>query len=155
MNSESTSPQTLLLRNVRIVGTERVVERGSVLIETGRISRIADPLSSEKLRGDSELDLSGLTLFPGFIDLHIHGAAGVDAMAASAEDLNSVSEYLARHGVTGWLPTLVPAPRAQSRRLRRTGQRGEKLNPVIPRKLFNYRHPDGSRDPGGGANMRR
>jgi N-acetylglucosamine-6-phosphate deacetylase len=113
MSNRGTARRTLLLRNARIVGTERVVERGSVLIETGRISRIADPLSSEKLRGDSELDLSGLTLFPGFIDLHIHGAAGVDTMAASAEDLNSVSEYLARHGVTGWLPTLVPAPREQ------------------------------------------
>jgi N-acetylglucosamine-6-phosphate deacetylase len=112
MNSVTAS-QTLLLRNARVVGIERVVERASVLIETGRISRLADSLSSEKLRGDSELDLNGLTLFPGFIDLHIHGAAGVDTMAASAEDLNSVSEYLARHGVTGWLPTLVPAPREQ------------------------------------------
>src|SRR5205814_1866223 len=39
----------------------------------------------------------------------IHGAAGVDAMDARADDLLRVAAFLARHGVTSWLPTLVPA----------------------------------------------
>src|SRR5262249_42205769 len=56
------------------------------------------------------LDLRDLTLFPGFIDLHIHGAVGVDTMEADEERLHSVARFLAQHGVTGWLPTLVPAP---------------------------------------------
>jgi N-acetylglucosamine-6-phosphate deacetylase len=60
-----------------------------------------------------ERDLAGLTLLPGFIDVHIHGAVGVDTMEANAEDLLRVSRYLARQGVTGWLPTLVPASQAQ------------------------------------------
>jgi N-acetylglucosamine-6-phosphate deacetylase len=59
---------------------------------------------------DAVVDLSGLTLFPGFIDVHIHGAVGVDALAARAEELDCVSQFLATQGVTGWLPTLVPAP---------------------------------------------
>ncbi len=33
-------------------------------------------------------------------------------MEASAADLNRVSGFLATHGVTGWLPTLVPGPMA-------------------------------------------
>ena len=57
-----------------------------------------------------EIDLRGQTLWPGFIDVHIHGAAGIDAMDARADDLRNVAEFLARHGVTSWLPTLVPAP---------------------------------------------
>jgi N-acetylglucosamine-6-phosphate deacetylase len=58
------------------------------------------------------IDLDGLTLLPGFIDVHIHGAVGVDTMQASAADLGQVSQFLATRGVTGWLPTLVPAPAA-------------------------------------------
>ena len=58
---------------------------------------------------DSVLELDGATLFPGFIDLHIHGAVGVDMMEASADELCRVAEFLARKGVTAWLPTLVPA----------------------------------------------
>jgi N-acetylglucosamine-6-phosphate deacetylase len=41
--------------------------------------------------------------------VHIHGAVGIDVMDASAADLRKVSEYLASQGVTGWLPTFVPA----------------------------------------------
>jgi len=43
------------------------------------------------------------------IDVHIHGAVGVDTMAATKEDLSRVSRFLAASGVTGWMPTLVPA----------------------------------------------
>jgi len=45
---------------------------------------------------------------PGFIDIHNHGAVGVDVNSASADDLIRVSEFLATQGVAGWLPTLVP-----------------------------------------------
>ncbi len=45
---------------------------------------------------------------PGFIDIHNHGAVGVDVNSASADDLMRVSEFLATQGVAGWLPTLVP-----------------------------------------------
>jgi len=55
------------------------------------------------------MDLAGLSLYPGFIDVHIHGAVGVDTTNATAADLLRVSEFLTTRGVTGWLPTLVPA----------------------------------------------
>lgn len=50
----------------------------------------------------------GLNVWPGFIDIHNHGAVGVDVNAADAAGLIEVSEFLARNGVTSWLPTLVP-----------------------------------------------
>ena len=101
---------TLLLRNARIIQPERTIESVSLLIQNGRIAQIVDSTSDESIKTDSVIDLHGLTLFPGFIDVHIHGAAGVDAMNASADDLRGVADFLARHGVTSWLPTLVPAP---------------------------------------------
>ena len=104
---------SVLLRNVRIVLPERTSESASVLIEDGRIARIFDSSSDEAVKPDSVIDLHGRTLFPGFIDVHIHGAVGVDAMEAGADDLGRVSEFLASAGVTAWLPTLVPARQAQ------------------------------------------
>ena len=103
------SSNTSLLRGARIVGPDRVIEQGAVLIESGTIAGVFDSALDKLPAVESVLDLAGLTLFPGFIDLHIHGAAGVDTMAASADDLRRVSEFLARKGVTAWMPTLVPA----------------------------------------------
>lgn len=99
----------ILLRDARIVLPDRVVERGALLIEDSRIARTVEQATHAE-SGSLEYDLAGLTLFPGFIDVHIHGAVGVDMMAASAADVDRVSQFLATRGVTGWLPTLVPAP---------------------------------------------
>jgi N-acetylglucosamine-6-phosphate deacetylase len=98
-----------LLRGARIIGHDRVIEQGAVLIESGRIVRVLDSEKTELPSGDAAIDLQGLTLFPGFIDVHIHGATGVDTMAATADDLKQVSTFLVRKGVTAWMPTLVPA----------------------------------------------
>lgn len=103
-------PQRLLLRNPRLVLPERLADRGDVLIQQGRIKAISCDGSLSSADSDEQYDLTGLTLFPGFIDVHIHGAMGVDTMAADAADLNRVSTFLATRGVTGWMPTLVPAP---------------------------------------------
>src|SRR5439155_25794940 len=92
-----------------LVLPEQIAETSSLLIEDGRIAQIFDPPSDRSGKAESVIDLDGLTIFPGFIDLHIHGAKGVDTMAASAEDLRRVSEFLAQNGVTAWVPTLVPA----------------------------------------------
>ena len=103
------STNSLLLRGARIIGHDRVIEQGAVLIEAGHIVRVFDSETPQLPAADAVVDLDGLTLFPGFIDLHIHGAIGVDAMTASADDLRRVAEFLARNGVTAWLPTLVPS----------------------------------------------
>jgi N-acetylglucosamine-6-phosphate deacetylase len=47
---------------------------------------------------------------PVFVDLHIHGAFGVDVLTASAADMDRLAEGLWARGVAGFLPTLVPLP---------------------------------------------
>ena len=95
----------LLLRDARIVLPNRIIEDGTILIEDDRIVSV----SENKPSTDAEtLSLGGSTVLPGFIDVHIHGAVGVDVMEASADGLAEVSAYLATQGVTGWLATLVP-----------------------------------------------
>lgn len=99
-----------MLNDARVVLVDQVLNHASLLIEDGRISRIFDESVSSLPSADSVLDLKGLLLLPGFIDVHIHGAVGIDTLDASPDDLFKVSEFLATQGATGWLPTFVPAP---------------------------------------------
>jgi N-acetylglucosamine-6-phosphate deacetylase len=48
--------------------------------------------------------------FPDFVDLHLHGAFGVDVLTASPADMDRLASGLAVRGVSGFLPTLVPQP---------------------------------------------
>jgi N-acetylglucosamine-6-phosphate deacetylase len=109
------APASILLRNARVVLPEKTIDAANLLIEQGRIAAILD-LSKPLPSASSMFDLTGMTLLPGFIDVHIHGAAGVDTMNASADGLHRVSSFLARNGITGWLPTLVPDSLAQYQR---------------------------------------
>lgn len=45
-----------------------------------------------------------------YVDLHIHGAFGVDVLTAAPADLDRLASGLAARGVAGFLPTLVPQP---------------------------------------------
>lgn len=62
------------------------------------------------------IDAQGQALLPGFIDLHVHGALGFEAMDASHDGLQEMARFYARHGVTGFLATTwtadYPATRA-------------------------------------------
>jgi N-acetylglucosamine-6-phosphate deacetylase len=46
-------------------------------------------------------------LIPGMIDLHIHGAAGADAMDATSEALRIIAEHLPGEGTTAFLATTM------------------------------------------------
>lgn len=99
-----------MLKDAKVVLPQKVSEGASLLIKDGRIARIIEAGEEHNDKAVETYDMAGLTLFPGFIDVHIHGAVGIDTMEASADDLRRVGSFLARNGVTGWLPTLVPAP---------------------------------------------
>ena len=92
---------TLTLNNAHVVLPDRVIDRGSVTIEDGRIVSVSERVADG-------LDLSGLVLVPGFIDVHIHGGIGIDTMDAGPQQLCELSDFLVTQGVTAWLPTLVP-----------------------------------------------
>jgi N-acetylglucosamine-6-phosphate deacetylase len=106
--------RTLLFVGARLVLPGGVSEGESLLVEEGHIARVGG--GAEVPSGGRVINLEGLTLYPGFIDVHIHGAVGVDTLEADAEDLYRVARYLAGEGVTAWLPTLVPAPSDDYRR---------------------------------------
>jgi N-acetylglucosamine-6-phosphate deacetylase len=93
--------EKMILANVRVVGSE---ER-DIAIEDGGIAAIG---AQGSFPGAQILDCTEMTLLPGFIDVHNHGAVGVDVNEADVEGMIAVGEFLARNGVTAWMPTLVP-----------------------------------------------
>ncbi len=54
---------------------------------------------------DDGVDLKGLKIFPGLVDIHCHGCIGYDTM--DGNHLKEMSEYLAANGTTSWLPTTM------------------------------------------------
>jgi N-acetylglucosamine-6-phosphate deacetylase len=65
---------------------------------------------------DLAKDFADAILAPGFVDIHMHGGAGLDVMRASPADLPHLNRFLTTHGVTGYFPTTVAAPLDQTYR---------------------------------------
>ena len=96
--------RSLLFKNVDVVTENEIVRNTSVRVENGEISAISDRPAA----AGEELDVKGAMLYPGFIDIHIHGSAGIDTNSANTGDLMKLAGFLASRGVTAWVPTLVP-----------------------------------------------
>jgi N-acetylglucosamine-6-phosphate deacetylase len=94
----------ILIKNVTIILPIEKISNCFILIEDGRIVEI----SLDEISAGESIDCSGSTIYSGFIDVHNHGAVGVDVNEANAKSLAKVSQFLAKNGVTAWLPTFVP-----------------------------------------------
>jgi N-acetylglucosamine-6-phosphate deacetylase len=84
----------------RLVLPDRVV--------TGRLTLADGRIATVEIDGDGvgeELPL----IAPGFVDLHVHGWGGHDAMGGRVA-LDGMARALLRRGVTSFLPTAVSAP---------------------------------------------
>lgn len=81
-----------------------------LLIEDGRIECVASSAEMELPRGARLQAFPGAVLAPGLIDIHTHGGAGHDVMAASSDDFAAIERFMAAHGVTSYCPTTVTAP---------------------------------------------
>jgi N-acetylglucosamine-6-phosphate deacetylase len=86
----------------RLVLDDRVAA-GRITIEDGRIAAVDI---------DEGAATDGPYLAPGFVDLHVHGWGGHDAMGDPAA-LDGMARALLRRGVTAFLPTAVTAPRRE------------------------------------------
>ena len=93
-----------------------LIEDGTVLA-TGRGSELACPPGAERL------DAGGRLIAPGFIDLQLNGAFGLDFTAAP-ETLWEVGRRLPRFGVTAFLPTIITSPLATVAAAQRVIQAG-------------------------------
>ncbi|MEO6333588.1 MAG: N-acetylglucosamine-6-phosphate deacetylase [Pyrinomonadaceae bacterium] len=92
-------------KNASLVLPNRLVPNASIDISDGKIEAIDGSTSAGM---ETSVDCTGLTLMPGFIDVHNHGAMGIDVNDADVDGLLEIAKFLATRGVTAWMPTLVP-----------------------------------------------
>lgn len=81
--------------------------RSAIVVEGGKIAEVIGEPLPEDLPERYE-EVTGL-ICPGFIDLQINGAFGVD-VGPEAEALRTLSARLPSTGVTSFLPTLISSP---------------------------------------------
>lgn len=88
----------MILKNATVFNGDFEKVKADVKIEGEHIAAVGD-FSSE-----DGLDLTGLTVMPGLIDMHIHGCGGADTGDATPEALETMSQTLVKNGVTSFCP---------------------------------------------------
>ena len=81
-----------------------------IVVESGVITGIGHRDEVHIPPGAKDYVVSGMTVIPGFVDVHIHGAGGHDAMEASEQALDKITGTVARFGTTSIVAATVTAP---------------------------------------------
>ena len=125
LGGERTKPTTFVGAHAVTAGRDLGVV--SVRMENGRISAVGEDVRPSS--GDRVVEADGLTLVPGFVDIHSHGRGGFDFCDATDEAFDAIGRGKPKDGVTGFLATGLTRPEeelaemcgAAERYKRRTG----------------------------------
>src|SRR5450759_428834 len=79
---------------------QSILIEGDEIVAVGAADDVPCPPDAD------QLDAAGLSLSPGFIDLQLNGAFGLD-FTASPATIWEVGRKLTRYGVTTFLPTII------------------------------------------------
>jgi N-acetylglucosamine-6-phosphate deacetylase len=88
--------------NAKIITDKEVLEGYSLSFDAKIIS-----LSQDIPKDTEVIDVKGLFLSAGFIDIHIHGSNGFDVMDATEEALDEISKSILQTGTTSFLATTM------------------------------------------------
>lgn len=94
----------LLVDNCQIITSIGKIEHGWLLARDKKIAALGAN-DAPDFENTQIINGQGLTLLPGFIDLHVHGAVGCEVMDADADGLRKMAQFYAQHGTTSFLPT--------------------------------------------------
>lgn len=75
-----------------------------------KIVKIAPTDTITRQKQDHIIRADDLWIAPGFIDVHVHGGDGADAMDATHETIDRLCRFFAKHGVTSYYLTTGAAP---------------------------------------------
>ena len=102
--------EPLLLSGGTIFTPHEEIHGGMVVCESGRIKAVLPEAKAGANLPCRKIDPSGMMICPGLIDIHLHGALGIDFLDAGTDDLDRILRFHTTRGTTSLLPTLMSAP---------------------------------------------
>jgi len=100
----------LIFLNGTVVTPNLIIPDGAVAVEDYIIREVKPRSEVQVNENDTIIDARGGTILPGFVDIHTHGAMGIDVSEATLEDLHRLCRFLPSTGVTTFIPTTVTMP---------------------------------------------
>ncbi len=98
---------TILIKNATIYLDDSTLHDGYILIDGETIKEIG-PMQQAPEQADEVITVTtNEVVLPGFIDMHIHGAGGSDAMDGTEEAVAHMADCLPKEGTTSFLATTM------------------------------------------------
>ena len=98
-----------LFTNAKIILFDRIIENGALRIEGGKIKEIYEG-GYERLDGEEVIDVGGLYLSPGFVDIHVHGGGGGYFSSADTDEIDAAAKMHLKHGTTAMTFCIATMP---------------------------------------------
>lgn len=101
--------ESLVISGLQVHGENHLYPNGYIEIKDGKIQAIGDCHHAAASSGSDHVHTfpEDYVAVPGFVDSHIHGAAGADTMDATPEALATMAETLPQEGTTSFLATTM------------------------------------------------
>jgi len=99
----------IYIHNANLYTPKGLLEHGAMIVSGETISALGPEFDLPCPPKIPRFDANGQYLVPGFIDLQINGAFGMD-FTFDPESIWQVGEQLIRFGVTSFLPTIISSP---------------------------------------------
>lgn len=80
---------------------------GKALLFDQRICGLVDMQDTRLRDADEIIDVQGMVISPGLVDVHMHGYLGADTSDADPEGVRCMARGILRNGVTSFLPTTM------------------------------------------------
>jgi N-acetylglucosamine-6-phosphate deacetylase len=93
----------VILTGARLVLPDRVIEHGRLVVQGTRIAAAGAAVPDEP----GDVDLTGHTVVPGFVDLHVHGGGGASYASGVAEEALAAARAHLAHGTTTTVASTV------------------------------------------------
>ncbi len=100
-----------IIRNGTLITPLEEIPDGVVVVQNARIVDVGRRGEIQEPPNARIIDADGHFIIPGLIDIHVHGSAGADALDATRDALETMSQFFVTRGVTAFLGTLITAPR--------------------------------------------
>ena len=120
-----------VIKNKTIYTGNGVIEDGFVRYEK-TIAEVGSMQNFVSREEDEIVEVEGMYLIPGFIDVHSHGGYGLDSMDASADEIDwMVRQMAAKEGITSYFCTTMTQTSENIESAMKNIKAAAEKNPII------------------------